>query len=496
MFKFNGMPYKRSGRAGGKSVSTIGMLVLLLAALLVLPSCFDDDDDGASIECGDGTELNAAGDACVAIPVDPVDPVECGAGSTLDPATNTCEVDPVDMVECGAGSTLDVATNTCEVDPVYDEVGELAEGECYMDGDRDGMVLGKDPGECIMGEGGNDSIKGMGGNDNIDAGPGDDNVYGGDGDDILVGGTGDDTLNGGAGNDELTGGSGNNTLDGGDGDEDIAIFLGAQQVTAGLDHGAALVRHATAMTGDGYLRPSSGDSGVGTDTLTNIENVKGTHGNDIINGNEKANLLKGLDGADLINGNDGDDTILPNRPAMDLSDPADGTLDANVATLTDPADATVDGGVDGVDVVDGGEGSDTISYEGESASVTVDLSADTTPGFIAAVEDEMSTPDVDETAAARFTATIGNIADLIAVVDIGTEDEPNVVSTIENVTGGFGVDTLTGDARANTLSGGGDGDTLSGNGGDDTLNGGAGNDTLKRWGPQRHVKRWRRRRQS
>ena len=45
MFKFNGMPYKRSGRAGGKSVSMIGMLVLLLAALLVLPSCFDDDTE-------------------------------------------------------------------------------------------------------------------------------------------------------------------------------------------------------------------------------------------------------------------------------------------------------------------------------------------------------------------------------------------------------------------------------------------------------------------
>ena len=42
MFNFNGMPYKRSGRAGGKSVSMIGMLVLLLAALLVLPSCDDE----------------------------------------------------------------------------------------------------------------------------------------------------------------------------------------------------------------------------------------------------------------------------------------------------------------------------------------------------------------------------------------------------------------------------------------------------------------------
>ena len=43
---------------------------------------------------------------------------------------------------------------------------------------------------------------------------------------------------------------------------------------------------------------------------------------------------------------------------------------------------------------------------------------------------------------------------MIKVVNIGMEDEPNVVSTIENVTGGFGTDTLTGDARANTLNGG------------------------------------------
>ena len=57
MFKFNGMPYKRSGRAGGKSVSTIGMLVLLLVALLVLPSCTGDDTE-VEVDryvCDDGT---------------------------------------------------------------------------------------------------------------------------------------------------------------------------------------------------------------------------------------------------------------------------------------------------------------------------------------------------------------------------------------------------------------------------------------------------------
>ncbi len=46
------------------------------------------------------------------------------------------------------------------------------------------------------------------------------------------------------------------------------------------------------------------------DTLVNIENVKGTHGNDIINGDGNANLLKGLDGMDVINGHAGDDTFV------------------------------------------------------------------------------------------------------------------------------------------------------------------------------------------
>ena len=87
MFNFNGMPYKRSGRAGGKSVSTIGMLVLLLAALLLLPSCFDDDDDGVSITCGDGTMANADG---MCVPT--ADPLTCGDG-TMANADGMCRAD-------------------------------------------------------------------------------------------------------------------------------------------------------------------------------------------------------------------------------------------------------------------------------------------------------------------------------------------------------------------------------------------------------------------
>ena len=154
----------------------------------------------------------------------------------------------------------------------------------------------------------------MGGNDTLMGDAGNDTLYGGDGDDKLDGGTGNDTIDGGAGNDELTGGSGNNTLDGGEG-EDIAIYLGAMGVNVELNMNRARVQHAPPESGNPLSFDDDADSGVGVDTLTGIENVKGTHGNDIINGDGNANLLKGLDGADTINGHGGDDTILPNRPA-------------------------------------------------------------------------------------------------------------------------------------------------------------------------------------
>ena len=44
--------------------------------------------------------------------------------------------------------------------------------------------------------------------------------------------------------------------------------------------------------------------------MVNIEKVKGTHGNGIINGDGNANLLKGLDGMNVTNGHAGDDAFV------------------------------------------------------------------------------------------------------------------------------------------------------------------------------------------
>ena len=161
---------------------------------------------------------------------------------------------------------------------------------------------------------------------------GDDTLYGDDGDDVLTGGTGDDTLTGGEGDDELTPGSGDNTLDGGEG-EDIVIYLGAMGANVELNMNRARVQHAAPESGDPLSFDDDADSGTGIDTLMNIENVKGTHGDDIITGDKYANLLKGLGRRRYDQRS--------RRRRHDSSEPSDamaddmGVLVANVATVTD-----------------------------------------------------------------------------------------------------------------------------------------------------------------
>ncbi|WP_180024732.1 calcium-binding protein, partial [Acinetobacter sp. YH1901134] len=65
----------------------------------------------------------------------------------------------------------------------------------------------------------NDQLYGGSGNDVLVGGTGDDRLEGQDGDDVLQGGEGDDTLAGGTGNDTLIGSEGNDTLEGGAGND-------------------------------------------------------------------------------------------------------------------------------------------------------------------------------------------------------------------------------------------------------------------------------------
>lgn len=101
--------------------------------------------------------------------------------------------------------------------------------------------------------------------------------------DQVYGGAGNDTLTGGTGNDDFDGGAGNDTLDGGAG-SDMARF---QQSTAGaivnLSAGSITVNSVTVAAG------TANDGIGGTDTLINIEDVRGSRFNDTIRGSDEVN---------------------------------------------------------------------------------------------------------------------------------------------------------------------------------------------------------------
>ena len=99
----------------------------------------------------------------------------------------------------------------------------------------------------------------------------------------------------------------------------------------------------------------------------------------------------------------------------------------------------------GPDELDGGAGTDTVSYRDSPGSVRVSLS-------ITTQQDEN-----EPLSAARG----------------------DVLSNIEDITGSAHDDTLTGDASNNTLTGGNGDDTLKGNAGADALNGGDGDDVIE-----------------
>ncbi|KUR70896.1 hypothetical protein AQZ52_13855 [Novosphingobium fuchskuhlense] len=153
-----------------------------------------------------------------------------------------------------------------------------------------------------------------------------------------------------------------------------------------------------------------------------------------VNGTAAADKLT-LAGAGVLNGLAGNDTL---------------TGSAGADTITGGAGADVISGAAGDDrfVAASGDGID--SYNGGAGIDTYDLSA--------------------TTVAAAVNLALGASASTQAGADL--------LSGIENVTGGSANDTLSGDANANRLVGLGGNDTLVGAGGNDTLIGGAGNDTL------------------
>ena len=155
-------------------------------------------------------------------------------------------------------------------------------------------------------------------------GDGKDQLFGDAGADQLFGDAGDDTLDGGTGADKLNGGSGIDTISYAGTAGAVSIFLNNSQSASG------------AASGDTFI---SVENAIGT-ALGDI--ISGTGGVNRLTGGSGDDVLFGLQGLDTLLGGDGDDFLLP-------------------------------GADQAADIVNGGDGNDTVSYQDATQGVGISL---------------------------------------------------------------------------------------------------------------------------
>ncbi len=394
------------------------------------------------------------------------------------------------------------------------------------------------------------------------------NLTSGSGNDSLTGDTNINYLTAGSGNDTLIGilgatGAGD-TLDGGDGTDtaDYSNLTSAQAVTV------SLTNDNTAGNGNFSVDIVNG-TGTSTDSLKNIENISSGAGNDVLKGDAQANYLKAGAGNDILygsgGGNDtldggtGTDTVtyenISQNLSIDLSQ-TKATIGSQIDTLNSIENATGGSGNDslkgdtqanylkagagndilygsggGNDTLDGGTGTDTVTYENISQNLSIDLSQtkvtigsqtdtlisienatggsgndslkgdanvnsltggagnDTLVGTLGGAGDSLdggtgtNTADYSGFAAANaITVDLSTKVSGVSSLTIGGTSQTDALKSIANITGGAGNDSIKGDSAANSLIGGDGADTLfgsvSGGAGNDTIDGGAGIDTV------------------
>lgn len=379
-----------------------------------------------------------------------------------------------------------------------------------------------------------------------------------------------ENLIGGTVNDVLTGNSLANAITGGDGDDNISGGVGAASCTADID----------VLTGgagnDSFKMGAIGDcgdeivGGAGTDTVdyqyrtaaltitvdgaandgiaseadnikTDVEVIVGGSAGDTITGGSGNETIHGGAGADIISGGNGNDTLIGNAGDDTLNGGAGDDLfeaEGNDSVFVNSSTVTTDDKGAGADLMNGGGGTDKLSYAARTRPIGVTMCTDsaaatgpavTTPiptactdkdGYAAQLVGDVDVDTLDGTYAAMDTLTIAvdgvdtiidisactNAASLLTAINTqlttvtATKQTTTdfLVITIKDLaanhtleaTGGtfeddFGLDTTTvqsneGDKSINVewlVSGDGN-DVLTGGSAGETIEGGMGNDTI------------------
>lgn len=390
----------------------------------------------------------------------------------------------------GAGDLLNGGQGN---DLIYGDIGPGLPPDFYKGYNAPGIAVPGD--DIITGGAGNDTIDGQNGNDVITGG------------DLGTGASGSDLLRGGSGHDLLYAGGadgGADTLDGGAGqDRAVVVRRGALanfSVTAGetviLPNGTVLksiekLDIATGFGADTIVGGAFGDSidgGAGDDSLN------GTTGPDTVLGGAGADTVLAFDdvgsaNADVLDGGEGRDTLVYRGPGVASSKPIFLTMQPEMTFGTGTVARNFerldfDSGIlaTGKDIIAGGNGDDIIR---------TGLGDDLLGGG-AGRNRLYAGGGNDIIASAGIDSVDGGAGDDLAIIvapsttRLGTPAswqftfKANETQVLSNGTTIAGVERIdwTGGGAADQVTGGVHADALMGSGGGDTLDGGAGKDQV------------------
>jgi Ca2+-binding RTX toxin-like protein len=233
------------------------------------------------------------------------------------------------------------------------------------------------------------------------------------------------------------------------------------------------------------------DTGAGNDTIQVLNSIasiiNGGAGNDVLIGSSGIDILGGGDGddvldggvgADVLNGGNGVDTVSYAARSAQVTADADGLADDGEALELDTVGSDVENliGGSGADTLAGNTGDNVLTGNGGNDTLDGVEGEDTLDGGSGA-DVLIGGADIDTVSYSDrtdpVTVTLDNVAD-----DGENGEGDDVRSSVQNVIGGSGSDSLTGSSGSNQLTGGSGNDTLDGGTGSDSLIGGAGTDTV------------------
>lgn len=306
--------------------------------------------------------------------------------------------------------------------------------------DADDQLTGDDLENLLRGNFGRDTLVGGGGNDTLDGGWGyqdADHLQGGDGDDVLMA-YGPDTLDGGAGLDKVMFDTPNSGVD------------------FDLSTGIYVQRPRSDIPFDASESLNLEDNTAFKLQLLNIEQIEGSYYADLIKGDDNDNQLFGGGGNDTLYGGAGDDVL-----AGDYFEGGKGGAYLNT-----------------MNVIDGGDGMDTVVYVGSRDQVFVTI-LDASNTY--AISYGLTYDLVEGVEKIRLSDGLFDLAELARATGefTGSEDSDTIYGSPGNDTllGLAGPDFLYGQDGDDSLVGGDDSDQLYGGLGDDTLDGDKGSDT-------------------